>query len=130
MTTTATPDPDETSDDGLTGPNIHLDGTENTITGTFRTAVRGPLRVQEKQMHPGAAEFIPGELQELEVVVPLLAKARERLGQDVVVHIVGGMQVAGRLTEVDDDEATITVVKGDQQYDIALQSIAILEGAR
>ena len=132
-----TPDAGETRDDvveaeiGPSGDAL-LDLVHDVLARHFPADTDGRwVTARDELVEAIHADFpLGGQFAELEVVVPLLAKARERHGQDVVVHIVGGMQVPGRLVVVDDDEATITVVKGDQQYDIALQSIAVLEGAR
>lgn len=60
---------------------------------------------------------------------PLLSIAHDRVGQDVDVHIAGGLTVTGRLTAVNDDE-TITVQDKARRYDIALGSVAVIEGAK
>lgn len=60
---------------------------------------------------------------------PLVTAARERVGQDVVVHIASGFSVDGQLASVNDDE-TITVTDYTRRYDIALGSVAIIEGSK
>jgi hypothetical protein len=65
----------------------------------------------------------------LEAVIPLQARCRERLKERVLVHIVGGLQVSGKLIAVNDD-ATITIDDGEDLFDIALQAVAVLEGSR
>lgn len=60
---------------------------------------------------------------------PLLAIAHERLDDLVVVHIAGGIRVDGRLASVNEDE-TITVIDKSRRYDIALASVAVIEGAK
>lgn len=60
---------------------------------------------------------------------PLLDACKERLTDNVTVHIIGGMSVEGTLFAVNDD-LTITVRDRNRRYDIAIAAIAILEGDR
>lgn len=61
---------------------------------------------------------------------PLVAAARARIGQDVVVHFSAGFSVDGdRLLAVNDDE-TITIDDQVHRFDIALGSVAVIEGSR
>lgn len=69
-------------------------------------------------------------MQELTMVVPLLEKARDHLREMVTVWIPGGMKVDGRLVDVDEDDATLTVQDKNHDYVVALQSIAVLEVER
>lgn len=64
------------------------------------------------------------------LIIPLLDKARARMNQQVTVYIAGGIKVTGRLTAADDTDLTLTVVDRDLEYDIALGSVAVIEGAR
>lgn len=82
------------------------------------------------------AEAITGELAFAAPIVPLLQAARDRRNQTVKLHIPdirqGGasIEVEGRLTHLNEDDMTITVVDKDAEYDIPLHRIAIIEAAR
>ncbi|TFV90425.1 hypothetical protein [Blastococcus sp. CT_GayMR16] len=59
-------------------------------------------------------------------IVPLLEQARELVDRKVTVYIAGGIQVDGRLVDVDDEALVATVDDDDTRYHVAIESIAVL----
>lgn len=73
--------------------------------------------------------FEAGAVELVSMDPPLLEAAKDRLTQEVVIHILGGMQLEGTLESVNDD-LTITVRDRRRRYDVALASVAVVEGDR
>lgn len=78
---------------------------------------------------PQSEPFEAGTVELVSMDPPLLDACKERLTDNVTVHLVGGMSVEGTLHAVNDD-LTITVRDRNRRYDIAIAAIAILEGDR
>lgn len=74
--------------------------------------MRAPLPTEETFLGPA--------------VVPLLEQAHELHNRDVIVFIAGGIQVDGRLADVDDDALVLTVEDQDHRFYVAVESIAVL----
>lgn len=70
--------------------------------------------------------WLQPEPQERRVAAPMLAAARDHLGERVVIHIIGGMQVPGRLYAIDEDDGTLVVTAGENTYHVALHAVAVL----
>lgn len=71
----------------------------------------------------------PGELVELEPVPPILGPAvAEAVNGRATFHIIGGMQVSGRVVEYDPALGIVTVRdSGDRNFEIDVRCVAVLE---
>lgn len=79
------------------------------------------------ELQPGVdASELWQEAELRSVGAPLLRKAQEALGQPVVIHIIGGMQVSGRLNDIDEEDGTLTLLDGTGRFHVALHAIAVL----
>lgn len=86
--------------------------------------------IQPQQATPYSGTELPGvEIGTLSSYYPLAEKARAHVDREVVVHIVSGVDFTGRLQAVDDD-GVLTVVDGDDVYEIDSDKVAALETQR
>lgn len=139
MTSTTTPDPDETPDDVVyaeieSSGDPLLDLVHDVLARHFPDGIDDRyLSARDELVEAIHADYPLGgqfaELQTLELVVPLKSVAERRVGQDVVIWIPGGMKVDGELRSVNDDD-TITIREARREFDVALQSVAVIEGPR
>lgn len=69
---------------------------------------------------------LPAEFGTLSVAAPMLEVIRRHLDKTVVIHLIGGMQVGGRIRELDEDDGIVTLLDGSGTYYVALHAIGVL----
>lgn len=108
----------------------HQSGDDTVIApGCFVSKDRAVLSYEGVNYYRRPEDHDQGSVELVSMDPALLDAATTRLTHNVIVHVIGGMEVEGTLQAVNDD-LTITVVDRRRQYDIALSSIAVLEGDR
>lgn len=58
---------------------------------------------------------------------PLFTVVKAALNRRVKLHLIGGMQVAGKVAFVSDESAFVTLVQGEHTYHVDLGTVSVLE---
>lgn len=116
--------PHESGDVTVLGPECVLSADKAVISYAGENFYRA------LPIDPSAVWALPEATAELVQMAPLLQACRDRLSQTVTLHITGGMQVEGRLTRINEDDMTVIVVDRDDEFDVAIGSIAVVQGKR
>lgn len=124
--------PHQSGDTTVIGPSCFIDKDRTVINflgETYYKARPADTTGQGQDAADAVDPWTAGQVELVQVDPPLRAAAEDRLTQHVIVHIIGGMEVEGTLRSVNED-LTVTVDDRSRRYDIALSSVAVIEGAR